>query len=391
MFIVSKIKDQKNKNISRKIENKEKFSDLNTFPTKSEEKFALFTNTSNNMSFQTNFSFDSSKGCILNSFIQEQYNSDNIQEITNNKSFLGKKTKFKINYINNEKEIFLIENKLKVKEKKIKKEKIFSLIEEKGANEGRWNDDEHFRFIEAIDKYGNNWKEVQKYVGTRSSNQVRSHAQKFILKLKTFKDDSLGIDLTNNSVKNLNDIIKEIKEIQKDNKSNNILLFINQKLSEKNMKSSENTFNKNIKKRETIKNNNDIKENVDMNIDMNTNIDINNVNQKIDNNKIMMENSINVINNENINNYNYDNLNENKDKNNEEKKNEGDIIKKECVEDEEKNYYFDLDDKNNLNIKYEIFNDVIYEVNKNEYINFPNEYYSKELNTVSIINRGYYC
>ena len=137
MFIVSKIKDQKNYNFSRKIDTKEKFYDLNTFPTKSEEKFPLFTNTSNNMSLQTNISFDSSKGCFLNSFIQDQYNSDNIQEITNNKSFLGKKTKFKINYINNEKESFLNENKLKVKEMKIKKEKIFSLIKEKSENEGR--------------------------------------------------------------------------------------------------------------------------------------------------------------------------------------------------------------------------------------------------------------
>ena len=387
MFIVSKIKDQKNYNFSRKIDTKEKFYDLNTFPTKSEEKFPLFTNTSNNMSLQTNISFDSSKGCFLNSFIQDQYNSDNIQEITNNKSFLGKKTKFKINYINNEKESFLNENKLKVKEMKIKKEKIFSLIKEKSENEGRWNDDEHLRFIEAISIYGNNWKEVQKYVGTRSSNQVRSHAQKFILKLKTFKDDSLGIDLTDNSLKNLNDIIKVIKEIEKDNKNNNILLFMNQKLSEKNMKTNENTFNKNKKKGKIIKNNNDIKEN----IDMNTNIDINNIVQKIDNKKLIFESNINSINNENINNYNYENLDENKSKNNEEKKNEGNIIKNECVEDKEKNYYFDVDDKNNLNIKYEIFNDVIFEVNKNEYINFPNEYYSKELNTISIINRGYYC
>ena len=387
MFIVSKIKDQKNYNFSRKIDTKDKFYDLNTFPTKSEEKFPLFTNTSNNMSLQTNISFDSSKGCFLNSFIQDQYNSDNIHEITNNKSFLGKKTKFKINYINNEKESFLNENKLKVKEMKIKKEKIFSLIKEKSENEGRWNDDEHLRFIEAISIYGNNWKEVQKYVGTRSSNQVRSHAQKFILKLKTFKDDSLGIDLTDNSLKNLNDIIKVIKEIEKDNKNNNILLFMNQKLSEKNMKTNENTFNKNKKKGKIIKNNNDIKEN----IDMNTNIDINNIVQKIDNKKLIFESNINAINNENINNYNYEDLNENKSKNNEEKKNEGNIIKNECVEDKEKNYYFDVDDKNNLNIKYEIFNDVIFEVNKNEYINFPNEYYSKELNTISIINRGYYC
>ena len=83
------------------------------------------------------------------------------------------------------------------------------MTEIKGENEGRWNDDEHIRFLEAINIYGNNWREVQKYVKTRSSNQVRSHAQKFILKLKTFKDSSMGIDFTGNSVKNLTEIIEK--------------------------------------------------------------------------------------------------------------------------------------------------------------------------------------
>lgn len=43
--------------------------------------------------------------------------------------------------------------------------------------------DEHFRFIEALQKYGKEWKRVQQHVGTRSSTQARSHAQKFFVKL----------------------------------------------------------------------------------------------------------------------------------------------------------------------------------------------------------------
>lgn len=34
---------------------------------------------------------------------------------------------------------------------------------------GRWNIDEHFRFIEALQLYGKEWKRVQQHVGTRSS------------------------------------------------------------------------------------------------------------------------------------------------------------------------------------------------------------------------------
>lgn len=53
-------------------------------------------------------------------------------------------------------------------------------------NNGRWSEDEHRRFIEAILKYGNDWKKVQSHIKTRSSTQTRSHSQKFFMKLKNF-------------------------------------------------------------------------------------------------------------------------------------------------------------------------------------------------------------
>lgn len=49
--------------------------------------------------------------------------------------------------------------------------------------------DEHFRFIEALQLYGKEWKRVQQHVGTRSSTQARSHAQSFLLSL-TRKDSA---------------------------------------------------------------------------------------------------------------------------------------------------------------------------------------------------------
>lgn len=53
-------------------------------------------------------------------------------------------------------------------------------------NVGRWSEDEHKKFIQAIFLYGNDWKLVQKHIKTRSSTQSRSHSQKFFLKLKNF-------------------------------------------------------------------------------------------------------------------------------------------------------------------------------------------------------------
>lgn len=45
--------------------------------------------------------------------------------------------------------------------------------------QGRWHKSEHDRFIEAIKKFGKDWKSVEQYIETRSGSQIRSHAQKF--------------------------------------------------------------------------------------------------------------------------------------------------------------------------------------------------------------------
>uniref|UniRef100_A0A7S3JMI8 Uncharacterized protein n=1 Tax=Euplotes harpa TaxID=151035 RepID=A0A7S3JMI8_9SPIT len=47
-------------------------------------------------------------------------------------------------------------------------------------NTGRWSTEEHTKFLEAIQIYGRDWKKVQDYVGTRTSTQARSHAQKVL-------------------------------------------------------------------------------------------------------------------------------------------------------------------------------------------------------------------
>lgn len=76
---------------------------------------------------------------------------------------------------------------------------------------GRWSVDEHKKFLEAIIKYGNDWKEVQKHIGTRSSSQARSHAQKFFIKLKQEQlksNTSNEIDYSNSSIKTFHDTLQ---------------------------------------------------------------------------------------------------------------------------------------------------------------------------------------
>ena len=54
-----------------------------------------------------------------------------------------------------------------------------------GLRFGRWNTAEHKRFLEAMEKYGNSWKQVCEYIQTRTADQIRSHAQKYYEGIKS--------------------------------------------------------------------------------------------------------------------------------------------------------------------------------------------------------------
>ena len=69
-------------------------------------------------------------------------------------------------------------------ESKYKKKKKMITISGDSYKTGRWTHEEHQKFVEAIFIYGNDWKIVQKHIGTRTSTQARSHAQKFLIRLK---------------------------------------------------------------------------------------------------------------------------------------------------------------------------------------------------------------
>ena len=52
-----------------------------------------------------------------------------------------------------------------------------------GINGGRWTQKEHQDFLVGLTLYGREWKRVARHIRTRTSAQIRSHAQKYFAKL----------------------------------------------------------------------------------------------------------------------------------------------------------------------------------------------------------------
>ena len=114
--------------------------------------------------------------------------------------------------------------------KRVKKD--YTKYKTSNIAQGYWAESDHKKFIEALYLYDCDWRKIQKYIKNRICNQVRSHAQKFYLKLKYFKDEELGLDFTTPNVKSLSDIIKIIKEKESNSENSGKLLFIiSEKLS----------------------------------------------------------------------------------------------------------------------------------------------------------------
>lgn len=388
MFVVYKKKEISSKNSPKKSKI---FSNIPFSPLIKTEKPIINTNS---FPFVTNNSFDSGKS--LTNFFQ---NDQTALSTPIKNDFLSKKTKFHIDIIDKstdkkkKKKNYTTENN---STKTNNSNRIIIPTTEEDIKEGRWETDEHIRFIEAINNYGNDWKEVQKYVGTRSSNQVRSHAQKFFLKLKTFSDPSLGIDFTLDSVKNLSSILNIVKDLEGENKCVNMLYVINEKLSNHNVRINNGIANQNQNKNVIVENNKIIinKESINENSNFNEfivkkekfkNISFNKNEKKIvkfckikKNKKIRIKNI------------------------NEDNKNDNIIVKeiKEYIENKEEpntiikngEIFDEIDDcKNSIFEDYNEDNDsnqIEYETNERNSFSFSN--CIKEIKTISLINGKYY-
>lgn len=146
-------------------------------------------------------------------------------------NYIGKKRKILFKSVKKKDDVNLFKTyqyasntmKFNMECKRQQKKKIFKINKniETGINDGRWSYNEHIKFIEAVVKFGKNWSNIAKYLGTRTPNQVRSHSQKFYFKLRDIKNNELNINFQNRNIKNIFDIIYLIKERKKSNDDEN--------------------------------------------------------------------------------------------------------------------------------------------------------------------------
>ena len=128
-----------------------------------------------------------------------------------------------------------------------------SSTDSENSNNGRWSKDEQQRFAEAVLNYGNDWKNIQNHVSSRNITQVRSHAQKFLMKLKESNFLIIkGIDQNQSWTKIMNFLKKtltydELKEV----------LFSVEQTGQKKISSKKHKNLKKIKKKENNQNDNE--------------------------------------------------------------------------------------------------------------------------------------
>ena len=95
---------------------------------------------------------------------------------------------------------------------------------------GRWTKQERIKFAYALWQFGTNWKKIMKYVSSRNNEQLRSHAQKFLKKLKA--NESLAKKGLNFKNLNWENSIKYLKEKLSNEELFNILSSIESELDD---------------------------------------------------------------------------------------------------------------------------------------------------------------
>ena len=143
------------------------------------------------------------------------------------------------------------------------KKKNFSNKKQKNSKNphlkgGRWTKDERMNFLLGISLYGNKWKKINPLIKTRAAIQIKSHAQKFFIKMKTCKDEELGIDFTLETINSLKDMINQIRGINPNFNIINVFQFLSDKCDRKRKFKAANK----LKNKEVVINEGELSQNV---------------------------------------------------------------------------------------------------------------------------------
>ena len=138
-----------------------------------EKEFPLFSDSciiSSDLDPKTSTEFQFSPS----SYFLDDINPDDFNILFASKKNLFKTKKIKTKFITFKYPIYPIHSQ---------KEKV----PEMNLSNGRWTRQERIKFADAIYRFGMDWKKIKEYIATRNVKQLRSHAQKFLYKLKNDK------------------------------------------------------------------------------------------------------------------------------------------------------------------------------------------------------------
>ena len=84
---------------------------------------------------------------------------------------------------------------------------VLNLISSLDNVTGRWTREEHLNFIKGLELHGKGWKKIAALIKTRTVVQIRTHAQKYFLKLQKARNESNG---KAQSEAKLKDVVKKV-------------------------------------------------------------------------------------------------------------------------------------------------------------------------------------
>ena len=188
---------------------------------------------------------------------------------------------------------------------------------------GRWTKEERKKFAYGLYKFGTNWRKIKEYIPTRDNIQLRSHAQKYLIKLKTspyliekgLKFSKLNWEQSFNLVKKklkeeelfsfLFSIESELEDNKRMTKKNREKIELN--LKKKGIPKNKNNFYQSISEENSTNNTENLLEENEIELSKNQNNNITIINLNINSNLFDMnynnklENLINNDKNENEN------------------------------------------------------------------------------------------